>query len=196
MKFAVHICNFWRKNIVRFTDNCCSYLKQNSARYRRHLKRNKRYCLRNFISVQKSEILKNGEEAGNFGCLCCNTVWSDMQLPTSGRTNCLHFQSCRWRQYVPPKRWCIPSSPHGITIPNIIIGISILFTSFINDKVLDACAVSLAAAGIQIHARGDLLHPSPNCTCQGHSSILQRRNTNSGAQASEDNPELAAEQNK
>jgi hypothetical protein len=32
----------------------------------------------------------------------------------------------------------------------------------------------------------------PNCILQGHSKIVQRCNTNSGAQASEDSLELAA----
>jgi hypothetical protein len=32
----------------------------------------------------------------------------------------LHLQGWRWRQYVSPKRWYLPTSPHGVTIQIII----------------------------------------------------------------------------
>jgi hypothetical protein len=32
-----------------------------------------------------------------------------------GETYCLHLQDWGWRQYVPPKRWYLPTSPHGIS---------------------------------------------------------------------------------
>jgi hypothetical protein len=31
-----------------------------------------------------------------------------------GEKYCLHFQGWRWMQYVPPKRWNLSTSPHGV----------------------------------------------------------------------------------
>jgi hypothetical protein len=40
-------------------------------------------------------------------------------------TYCLHLQggthTWRWSQYVSPKRWYLPTSPHGVTTYNIVI---------------------------------------------------------------------------
>jgi hypothetical protein len=32
-----------------------------------------------------------------------------------GGTYCLYLQGWRWKQYVPPKRWYLPTSQHGVT---------------------------------------------------------------------------------
>jgi hypothetical protein len=39
---------------------------------------------------------------------------------------CLQLQGSRWRHYVLPKRWYLPTSPHGFTLEKTIIDIFIL----------------------------------------------------------------------
>jgi len=34
----------------------------------------------------------------------------------TAKMSMLVFSLRRWRQYVPPKRFCVPTSPHGVTI--------------------------------------------------------------------------------
>jgi hypothetical protein len=66
----------------------------------------------------RSQILTRGEDDLFFLLM---TLWG-----LTGR-HCLHLQPRRWRQYVSPKRWCLPTIPYGITTrkSNIVISPSI-----------------------------------------------------------------------
>jgi hypothetical protein len=43
-------------------------------------------------------------------------------LPTFSRSILLHLEPSRLRQYVPPKRWYLPTRPHGVTTQETNIG--------------------------------------------------------------------------
>jgi hypothetical protein len=49
-----------------------------------------------------------------------------------GETYCLHLQPLSWKQYVPPKRWYLPTSPHDITIQKTTIDASCNLASALN----------------------------------------------------------------
>jgi hypothetical protein len=59
-----------------------------------------------------------------------NTVWACRWIPVSRRNYCVLLQPWRWRQYVSPKRWCLPASPHGVTTHKT----NIIFTALENLK--------------------------------------------------------------
>jgi hypothetical protein len=40
-----------------------------------------------------------------------------------GETQCLHFHSWRWKQYVAPKHWYLPTCPQGVTTQKTTIDI-------------------------------------------------------------------------
>jgi hypothetical protein len=44
--------------------------------------------------------------------------------PTAQNNPYLYLQGWRWRQYIRPKRWYLPTSPHSVTIHNTNIDIS------------------------------------------------------------------------
>jgi hypothetical protein len=57
----------------------------------------------------------HGGEDVDVGLLGCNAVWTCRYIPTFRRDILSLSSPWRWRQYVPPKRWYIPTSPHGVT---------------------------------------------------------------------------------
>jgi hypothetical protein len=54
--------------------------------------------------------------------LGCNATYTYTYIPTLGR-NVLHLLPRRRRQYVPPKHWDLPTSPHGVTTQKTNINI-------------------------------------------------------------------------
>jgi hypothetical protein len=56
-----------------------------------------------------------------------------------GEMCCLHIQPWRWRQYVPPKRWYLPTSPRDVTALKTSIDSTVHFTvqpNFVTETIL------------------------------------------------------------
>jgi hypothetical protein len=64
-----------------------------------------------------------------FGETYCLTPYS-LAGRRFGETNCLHLQTWRWKQYVSPKRWYLPTSLFGVaTQDNNIVILTAMRTS-------------------------------------------------------------------
>jgi hypothetical protein len=66
-----------------------------------------------FLQQMRYEILKAVKiiECVSHLVLQCGFV---SRYERFGETYCFHLQGWRWRQYIPPKNWHIPTSPDGV----------------------------------------------------------------------------------
>jgi hypothetical protein len=63
-------------------------------------------------NVSKRSMSSAVSSLGNYTWLCITQLTA---LQHVWGTYCLHLQPWKWRQYIPLKRWYLPTSPHGVT---------------------------------------------------------------------------------
>jgi hypothetical protein len=103
-----------------------------------------------------------------------DTNVSEKHTPTvsifRAETYCLHLQGQKWN-YVFPKRWCLPTSPHGVTSHKNVVIFTAVRTS---DLTLDLCCwIRLTKATDHSHLLVEQ-YGRPSCRSHCNAAVVSR----------------------